>query len=422
MNKTIRILTLAYLLVVSCQPSADSVNNKSDGIKNRFKKPVADLIEFFNGNAYVLDLGTYYSDLDNSGNVISGRVYNVALSRLIYGLSYSSELDKLNLKRAEKSAKFQIANLTSEDSLGGYFLSFYDIKKQSADSSENLDIWQQAYGLCGLSELYRNKPNPELLKTIHKFHDSFMKRFHDDVNGGFFEKYSMRSGKVSGSKTLQSLMYPITSYMENLWIADTINRAKYESYLKENLAIAYHNVWNKDLGWVNIKFDDFWKPCKHKSADELCFTDTPGHNFQFATLLLRTKKWTFLNAEERLKYNKLGSDILEVTLNKPIFSNRNLSQGFCSEINPVDNSVIDSRKTWWQHCEALIALSLADKEYSKVISELEKFFFENFQDTVNGGEYFFLDKDNNPQTEELKGSIGKSAYHTIEMVKFLSNK
>ena len=97
-----------------------------------------------------------------------------------------------------------------------------------------------------------------------------------------------------------------------------------------------------------------------------------------------------------------------------------MSQGFYSEVNPVNNEVTDKRKTWWQHCEALVAFSLADNKFKIKAKNLENFYFNTFLDNENGGEFFFVNELNIPQTDELKGSIGKSAYHTIEMIKFLN--
>lgn len=89
-------------------------------------------------------------------------------------------------------------------------------------------------------------------------------------------------------------------------------------------------------------------------------------------------------------------------------------------MNPVTSEVTDNRKTWWQHCEALIALSLSDGSFEEEQKNLEAYYFSTFPDQQNGGEFFYVDAENQPLTEELKGSIGKSAYHTIEMIRFLN--
>lgn len=391
-------------------------------INTNHKTALENLLDFYIQNAYQSELGAFLSDINNEGNVVSGKIYNVALSRLIYGLSFSSSISDSNMSYAEKASQFQLSHLTAKDSLGGYFVSYYDTELNKRDNSIQLDIWQQAYGLCGLSELYRQESSEKLLANIHEYHNGFTNRFHDEKHGGFYGNYNMLHGKVSGSKSLQSLMYPITAYMENLWIADTANRHKYEPYLKENLEIIFNHAWNKELGWVNIKFDDAWTPCTHPSAEKPCFTVSPGHNYQLASLFLRTKNWHFLNTEEKAKYKTLGFEIIETTLSKRINKEKDLSQGFYSEVNPLNNTIIDDRKTWWQHCEALIALSLSDGAYNTELAILEKFYFEAFTDNKHGGEFFYIDANNVPQTDEMKGNIGKSTYHTTEMIRYLNNE
>lgn len=420
MKSSVIYILLLIILTSACQNPSYSTDKQIIMMNKKYEKPVSNLISFFQENAFDPELKTYFSEIDNKGEIVSEKVYNVALSRMIFGLSYASSLNKSNLGNAIKSYEFQIKHLTLKDSTGHYFASFHDIGINENDSSAVLDIWQQAYGLCGLSELYKHYPNEELLSQIHKLHGDFTKRFHDPINGGFYGNYNRQTGTVSGSKSLQSLMYPITSYMENLWLVDTENRSKYESYLKENLTIAYKRAWNDNLGWVNIKFDDAWNPCQHLSSEKPCFTVTPGHNFQLASLFLRTKTWDFLSDKEKKMYYDLGNKILDTTLNKTIFPTKDLSQGIYSEVNPVSNKIIDYRKTWWQHCEAIISLSLAGEDYNEKLKSLEKFYFNSFIDKDNGGEFFYLDKNSNPQTKELKGSIGKALYHTLEMTRYLS--
>ena len=382
------------------------------------EKVVQNLLSFFENHAHQPMTGAYFSDLDNEGSVLSEKVYNVALSRLIYGLSYTSLAVSPQREKALRALDFQRRRLVAPDSLGGYFFSFFD--PNEADTSATLDIWQQAYGLCGMTEYYRNYPDSALLSRIHKAHDGLVARFRDTKEGGFFGEYQLDKGQVSGTKTLQSLMYPITAYMENLWLADSVNRVRYEPIMREHLKLVYENAWNSELGWVNVVFDDHWSPCPHPSASSPCFMVTPGHNFQFATLLLRTQRWGFLSEEERSKYKLLGLEVLKTTLNKSIFSEAGtLKQGFFSEVNPVDNSVTDHRKTWWQHCEAIIALTLGGPTFQKERDQLVQFFVEHFPDYENGGEDFYIDPLNEPVTNVPKGSIGKSAYHTIEMIRFL---
>lgn len=414
MKGKIIYIALFIIALVSCKETSNI-----DKSTIQHEKEVQALLNFFISNAYATGDETFYSEINNKGELVSKKVFNVALSRLIYGLSYSSIVEPSHLEKAKNAANFQIEKLIAKDPLDTYFISFYDLNSNTPDSSLSLDIWQQAYGLCGLSELYRNSPSEELLSKIHQFHNSFIKRFHDEQHGGFYGNYE-NNEKVTGSKTLQALIYPVTAYMENLWQVDSKNRSKYEPYLKENIRIAFENGWNKDLGWVNIKFDDQWNPCVHPSPDSTCFNVTPGHNFQYASVFLRAKSWDFLTKKEQAKFYNFGIEVLETTLNKSIFPEKDLSQGFYSEVNPMTNEIVDNRKTWWQHCEALIALSMAGDKFEEKLEYLKTFYFNTFPDMENGGEFFYLNEKNTPQSDELKGSIGKSAYHTIEMIKYLN--
>jgi cellobiose epimerase len=410
MKKNIGVILVLLTVLISC------AENKNISKKSSFKysPQVENLIGFFDKYAYDSIQKTYYSEIDNEGNVVSKKIYNVALSRMIYGLAYTSKFYPENIEKAKNAVEFQLNNLIATDSVGMYFVSNSDSGIKS--ESNQIDIWQQAYGLCGLTEYYRNSPNDELLKKIQQLNDAFVKRFKDTINGGFYGNYSFEKGQVSGSKSIQSLMYPVTSYMANLWDADTSNKNKYENILKENLEILYKIGWNKETGWVNVKFNDSWEVCTTENNKGPCFTVTPGHNFQLASLFLRTKDWPFLSEGSKIKYQVLGNEILSKTLANPNLNN--IGNGFYSEFNSITNTVLDKRKTWWQHAEAIIALSFASEKYSKELNELEKFYFKNFQDTINGGEYFYVTENDEPITKELKGSIGKSIYHTIEMIRF----
>ena len=415
MKRLTTFLISFLFLAVSCQEAKQPQTEQI-----AYESSVHDLLTYFQEKAFQDGPGTFLSEIANDGTIQSQKAFNVALSRLVvYGLSYGGHLDASYWDLAKASATFQQNHLVGEDSIGAFFHSFFDLETHSADSSLEFDIWQQAYGLCGLSELYRNDPDGELLARIHQYHDGFTTRFHDEVHGGFYGNTNP-SGQVSGSKTLQALIYPMTAYMENLWTADSANREKYEPFLVENIKLAYEHGWNQDLGWVNIRFADDWQPCPHESAEAPCFLVTPGHNFQYASLFLRARNWDFLTADDQQRYFDFGMEVLRETMQKPIFPSTDLSQGFFSEVNPVTSEVTDNRKTWWQHCEALIALSLSDGSFEEEQKNLEAYYFSTFPDQQNGGEFFYVDAENQPLTEDLKGSIGKSAYHTIEMIRFLN--
>ncbi|WP_075589893.1 AGE family epimerase/isomerase [Labilibacter marinus] len=399
------LLFLVGLVLLSCAQSKVKKENTYDSsIKNS--------ISFFD-KAFDNSRGVYLSEVDFLGDTISSKIHTVALSRLIYGLAYSSKYFPENLKRAERLAKFQMSRMLEKDSVGLYFIP--EVGEGKISQSESLDIWQQAYGLCGLTELYRSSKDAGLLAEIHHLNEAFIERFRDTENGGFYSEYNLNSGVVSGTKTIQSLMYPITAYMANLWLADKTNRLKYEEIIKEHLSIAYSKVWNDSIGWVNTKFDDKWNPMIESKEKAWV---TPGHNFQFAALMLRSAKWPFVSVENQVKYEKMGTSILKETLTKDIWINDSITKGFYGGINPLTNKVLDKNRSWWQHCEALIALSFCP-ELKEEFESIKQFYFDSFVDVKNGGEIANIDLEGKPIIEP-KGQKGKSVYHHIEMLRVLN--
>ncbi len=416
MNTRTFIFLSLLLVSFACQ-NHNPKSIQSMELPESYAQTIENLVGFFDNNGFDSTKLVYYSEIDNEGNITSNKIYTVALNRLIYGLSYTSVYYPENLTKAENLVSFLFNNLIGADSIGPYFLLFVD--GDAVDSSANLDIWQQSYGLCGLTEYYRNNPSEALLSRIHSLFDAFVLRFHDTENGGFWGGYNTTTGAKSGSKSLQSLMYPITAFMGNLWLSDSLNRSKYEPFMQENLEILYKAGWNAELNWVNIRFSDDWKVCESQDKDNPCFTVSPGHNFQLGALFLRAYAWNFLNQETIATYQATGRGIVDSTLHKPIFGDIDIGNGFVSLVNPLTNEVLDDRKTWWQHAEAIIALSFCRDLYSEELEQLESFYFGNFPDRQNGGEFFYLNAENQPLTDEKKGSMGKATYHTIEMIRFL---
>ena len=383
------------------------------------------LIGFFNDNAFDPRSGAYYSEIDNKGAIVSDKIYTVALSRAIYALAYSSSISPENLSKAQAAAQFQLNHMLGEDEHGSYFLSWVRKPNSNAfhnnglirDENQQLDIWQQAYGLNGMVELYRQTHNEQLLHTIRLLHKAFVERFRDPINLGFVDAYEIGQGQISQSKSIQSLMYPVTAYMANLWMADIEKRREYEIILKEHITLLSEISWNEDLHWVNVKYDKRWQPCE-STLDSICSDVSPGHNFQLAALFLRASKWPFLSLQKRMILLTKGQQIISATLAKQIYGQSGITQGFAGGFNPLTNLPTDERKAWWQHCEAIIALSLHGA-YRDERDALLAFFFEHFSDSEYGGEFSFLNEYNEPVTSELKGSIGKSMYHTVEMIRFL---
>jgi len=390
--------------------------------KNKMKPDNFNLVEnsimFFNKNAYSNEFKTYFSEVDTNGNVTSDNIHLVALSRLIYALEYASKFDSKYEERAVDASKFFLSHMIVKDSIGNYFNETVSTANEALDQ-KSLGIWQQSYGLCGLVAIYRLTKDEKTLKIIHQVFDGYIKRFHDEQSLGFVGSYSFADGSQFNDKSLQSILYPLSAALFYLWEIDIDNRDKYEPFIKENTALLLDKSWNPDLGWVNLKFDSEWNLCGKVNNTEPCYNVSPGHNFQLSWVLLKLSNFSFLEDKTRTRCKELGNSILENTMKKSIWA-KEVSNGFVSEINPANNTIISKQKTWWQHAEAITALSYAKEKYSNEFKMLLNFFTTNFVDFKNGNEHFCLNEDNSPVLDKPKGSMGKSSYHITEMIYYMN--
>lgn len=372
-------------------------------------------IDFYLEHAFDPERKTFYSDLDRNGNRLSNKTHLVALSRLIYGLAKASVYNEQYLPKAEMAAKFLLDSMLKQDQYGPYFASTY-IPDTGAIAPTTLGIWEQSYGFCGLVELYRFTKDASLLEDIHMLFEGYKKRFKDELGEGCFDTYSLENKNEESTKSYQSTIYPLSSFLINLWEVDEANRASYEPWITEHLILAKEKIWNPKSKWVNVNFNNNWERCN--GQDTLCFEVSPGHNFQLAWLLMCSGSWTFIPPDQAKANRELGKQILAYTLEQPIWD-EGVQNGFFETIDPNNQQILSRRKSWWQHCEAIIACSFAQESYKKELQQLESFFVQSFPDYEYGNEFFYLDENNQPIKEVPKGSLGKSVYHTVEMVAFL---
>lgn len=409
-RKIIRLLISIHFLSILCAPAFSQVDKK-------YAPLIEANLSFLIKHGWDQKQGVFYSELDNQGERVSNKIHTVALGRMIYALAYSSQFDARYLPMAKRAAEFQVKHLIANESgVGPYFIPTIENGKTQPQAS--LDIWQQTYGLTGLVELYRHTQDEQLLTLIHSLHKSYVKRFQDTDKKGFFARYDFSHSSEPRGKTLQSVMYPISGYLANLWATDRQHATLYETILAEHAQLAYDKLWSEDLGWPNMTFDENWTLCGGQKTSP-CSDVLPGHSFQLALTLFRAAKWSFIDKDNRDKYHGLAQKIIKAVTNKPIWDSET-SKGFFSLFDPQTNAVKSKRKSWWQHHEAMAALAFAGKDYSHLVEKIEGYYRQAFVDKEYGGEYFFINEDGQPDMTEQKGSKGKSSFHLVEMARLAS--
>ena len=108
------LLVLIFFALVACQQAPQ---NK----QAYYNASIEQSVRFFD-KAYHEEEGFYYSEVNHLGHVESERIHTVALSRMIYGLAYASEVNPDYGTRAEQAAAFQLRHMIGEDKDGLYYI------------------------------------------------------------------------------------------------------------------------------------------------------------------------------------------------------------------------------------------------------------------------------------------------------------
>ncbi len=119
-------------------------------------------------------------------------------------------------------------------------------------------------------------------------------------------------------------------------------------------------------------------------------------------------------------YIKIGRDVFNQTLNKNWMINAEFD-GFHESVNPVSSEPVSDKRIWWEHAEWINALCHLHEDTSQDIEKVLNYFENTFVDYNNGCEHFAVDRNGKPIID-LKGNLGKSSYHTMEMCAFVLRK
>jgi mannose/cellobiose epimerase-like protein (N-acyl-D-glucosamine 2-epimerase family) len=350
---------------------------------------------------------------------------------MVYGLAHGASVDPSYLHRAKRSAEFLLTKMVRRDATGPYFLSAVDAQGSEVTPKTELVVNEQAYGLNGLVALYQVTRDPRLLDTIREAYAAFYKRFHDAEHGGFFDTFDRATGKPVRTKSYNSTVYVATSFLLELSAVDTERKAGYEKVLRELGDRVAGDFFDPKTGWIVENFTNDWKPewrGWQKQGENTI--GVVGHNFQAAWFLMRLADTFEGDATRQAKYRATAREILGSMLDKPVVD---WERGGFGDVFKRETSepMWHTNKAWWQQAEAILSLTLAERDgiLSGAAADRAKiardqglaFYLKHFIDRKNGGEFDNVDKDGNPTPDAVKGSLGKSTYHTVELARYMTD-
>jgi len=206
-------------------------------------------------------------------------------------------------------------------------------------------------------------------------------------------------------------MYPVTSFMGRLSIADKNNTKKYERWIREAYELGAKYLYDKETKSVRVTFD---RKFNYSGDSEVL----PGHFFQLSWFFTSSRKYIDILGENN--YYDLGAKIYKDSMKKAWMIDA-FNNGIPESVNPATDQVVSAKRVWWEHSEWINAMCHLDDVKKHDVEKVLNLFEKMFVDYKKGCEYFAISEKGIPDNK-LKGDLGKSSYHTIEMCKFILDK
>lgn len=388
------------------------------------------------------------------------------LSRLIYGLSSSYLLtgDDRFRKAAAAGIEFQRSSFRLQGNDGQSCLWAYGRRKgvngtvtllasENADDAGAIAIYEQIYGLAGLSQYYRISGDPEVLEDIRRTVSMFNRLFLDlkEVNPEFpgFDGYfthldaaTLRPdtpalGRLQSRKNWNSIGDHIPAYLINVILAlEPLPQgadegiASFLSTCKQMLDRTTRLILDKfpDPGsqYVNERFFADWRP-EHEWGWQQNRA-VVGHNYKIAWNMIRIAN--YLLATGRQGEARRAVALAERLAHAMIDHGADLIRGGCFdavERQPTNGQPLEftwgCTKDFWQQEQAILANLIlhghtGDAEYLDQARAMSAFWNMFFLDRDNQGVFFRVSEDGIPIIEGKSGNKGGYAiagYHSFEL-------
>ncbi len=397
-----------------------------------------DFIEKWYPKVIDLKCGGFFSNLtydfeltDNQEKMI------VTQSRHIWTLAKIAEFtgDILFANYALQGFNF-IKDKMWDDKYGGFF----QIRNREGYFSD-IEGWRNekrvygnAYGLFGLSALYRLTKQDAVLDFAQEVFNWIDKYAHDEKNKGYFqfltedsrvfdkqnEYKSIASDSIEiGYKDQNSTIHLLEAFTEFYNV--TKNKTVKER-LEETLYLI-RDVITTERGYLQLFFNEKWEPISFRNSpkeireanyrlDHVSF----GHDYETAFLLLEAS--FALGIKNDIKTLTVAKKMIDHALENGWDKNNG---GFYEEgyyFNDSDKcKIIKDTKNWWAQAEALNIFLIMSKIFPEETKYIETFIKEweyvkkYIIDSENGDWYWGgLDKEPFYKTDQ-KGTIWKGTYH-----------
>jgi len=345
------------------------------------------------------DYGGFYTDVNENGSISgAGKKYPRMISRLVYGFSVAYLLsgDSKYLDLAAHGMEY-LKSYGWDKDYGGWYTSTDE--NNEPDTAEK-NLFDETYGNLGPVLYFFTTGDRDALSYVQKTHALMQNKAWDKEYGGYFASVGRHWENITSMKSFNAEIDTCTAYLIYYYMA-TKDPALLADIKNLGDAVVKHMI-NPKTGFVGEKFTQNWK-----SKEDWLWA---GHNLKTGWVMMRMY---YLTGDKKYAEaaKKIAAAQLKYTLDKKY-------GGWLFRFSNNDPSSYDDSKDWWTQEEGdNLMLNMyhytTDKNYLDKFQKSAMFWDNNFIDKQYGECYNTLARDGTP-TNRAKGTLFKSAYHTME--------
>jgi mannose/cellobiose epimerase-like protein (N-acyl-D-glucosamine 2-epimerase family) len=363
----------------------------------------ASLLPFWADHSIDTEFGGFLNCLDRQGRVFDTAKVSAMQARMIYAFARGHEVlgDSAYLDIARLGARFLTDHMWDRDA-GGWF---HKVTRNGETIRSQKRLFDQAYVLLALSVYARVSGDSAVLERAVEAYDLLDRHAWDREHGGYYERCD-RDWSVSSSH--KTLIVHIDMLDAVRALAAVTQRREHALRAEELTDLLMSRMRDRGTGCFVEHFYRDWRYHPLRTRDVIRI----GQNFKAIQLLALAGGSA--HAQDSTK-TAAGREIMDFCL-EHAWDHRH---GGFFQFVARSGSIASAEKLWWTMCDGILALltlyaAEGNARYREYAAALESFAFTHFVDPVFGEWYTSCRRDGSP-LDTRKGSIGKAAYHTVQL-------
>jgi len=367
-----------------------------------------DILPYWMNQTVDREHGGFYGEVSNSNQINNDAAKGCILnSRMLW--TFSSAFLMYHDARYLDVARHAYEYLLSafwDNEFGGLYFSV-DRHKQPVEAYKQ--IYNQSFGIYGLSEYYRATGNAESLTKAIELYRAVEERSSDPVHGGYTDAFTrdwqptqekyVSPERLHAVKTMNTHLHLMEAYtnLARVWDAPELREK-----LRHLIELFVEKIIHPDTLHLKMYFTQDWR----SQTDDITY----GHDIEAS--------WLMYEAAQVLGDEQILKRITPVVLG---MAERTLAEGVDNVYGGVYNEKhggkeIDREKVWWVQSEALVGFLNAYEltrrdEFLDAVSHIWDFTQRTLIDLQYGEWIWSVTEQGEPLLATPKAFTWKCPYH-----------